>query len=734
MRLTEEQKHVLKEVVRLPKEEVTIGGRAGTGKTTLIRHLVGLLPRFAVCAYTGKAANVLRSKGVDAKTIHSLIYKAYTDEDKKVHFSLAGDIECEGVIVDEASMVSRSIYEDLRSFGKPLIFVGDHGQLEPVGDDFNLMREPDYRLEEIHRNAGEIAHFAEYVRQGYRASSWGVRNGPSDKIRFVPRGRHMDVAGEVDQVICAYNKTRAEVNRAVRVSLGRGPGPETGDRIICLKNNSVSGLFNGMQGVVESVHPGNFMAFESDGWVYEVEYDPDVFGQVKYDFEHGKDAPVPLDYAYAATCHKCVHPDTMVETDQGLLPIKDILPTGTISTPDGKRLYKNFVSNPPSSCVRVVCKDGYEITMTEDHKAELWDGSEFVESLAGDLKKGQIVRVKIGSEVDVAEPFKFQPHCQKDVREVRYRIPEEMSDDLAEFLGLMVADGTIFKSGFRLLKRHKDVIDRFKYLCESLFGVKTRLVSIGKTNGYEVSSAFITRWLESLGGMKPNDKDIPDCVLRSPLRMQNKFLRGLFEDGSVNLKHEKLDHIEFVSHFPKLLAKVRSMLLRAGVVSCSCDKKIYIYSEFCEAFRQNIGFVSSFKNQRLEREKPKSRYRIPISHSELKALRGHLSEYDYSNCRAKLFLTRGCAHKVSNLDAIRRKMNYHYVEIKEIESLSCETMCVEVPETHKFHQNGFPFGNCQGSEFHSVLVLEQKCDLWDHRRWAYTAASRARDALLWCES
>ncbi|MFN9959486.1 MAG: hypothetical protein ACK55I_40875, partial [bacterium] len=80
-------------------------------------------------------------------------------------------------------MVGKTIYEDLRSFGKPLIFVGDHGQLEPIGDDFNLMREPDYRLETIHRNAGEIAHFAEYVRQGYRPSSWEVRNGSGKRVK-----------------------------------------------------------------------------------------------------------------------------------------------------------------------------------------------------------------------------------------------------------------------------------------------------------------------------------------------------------------------------------------------------------------------------------------------------------------------------------------------------------------------------------------------------------------------
>jgi exodeoxyribonuclease-5 len=304
MRLTSEQRHVLREIVRMPKDQIVLGGRAGTGKTTVIRHLTDILEGFAVCAYTGKAVNVLKSKGVKAKTIHSLIYKAYTDGDKKVFFSLTNDLDCKGIIVDEASMVSRVLYDDLRSFGKPVIFVGDHGQLEPVGDDFNLMRDPDYSLETIHRNAGEIAHFAEYIRQGYRPSSWQVRNGPSKSISFVPRGRHMDVALDADQVICAYNKTRAEVNFDVRKSLGRGQGLEAGDRAMCLRNDSRVGLFNGMQGVVRTVYKGDYMDFESDGEVHHVPFDPKVFGQVKYELDRDRDSPAPFDYSYCVTAHK----------------------------------------------------------------------------------------------------------------------------------------------------------------------------------------------------------------------------------------------------------------------------------------------------------------------------------------------------------------------------------------------------------------------------------------------
>jgi ATP-dependent exoDNAse (exonuclease V) alpha subunit len=304
VRLTEEQKNVIKSVIKLEKPVQIVSGYAGTGKTCVIQHLHHLLPNFAVCAYTGKAANVLRKKGIPSKTIHSLIYKAYTDENNKVYFSLAYSLDCEGIIVDEASMVSEHIYKDLLSFGKPLIFVGDHGQLEPIGDKFNLMNQSDFRLETIHRNAGEIAHFAEYIRKGYKPCSWEIRNGVGEKIKFVPKNAYKDIATQVDQTICAFNKTRAEVNYYVRNSLERKQDPEEGDRVMCLKNNSLLGLFNGMQGFVNQIFEDDIMVFDSDGNSFCVPFDRNVFGQIKYDFDGESDAPIPFDYCYAVTCHK----------------------------------------------------------------------------------------------------------------------------------------------------------------------------------------------------------------------------------------------------------------------------------------------------------------------------------------------------------------------------------------------------------------------------------------------
>ncbi len=52
-------------------------GYAGTGKTTLARHIAeGVDGGVKFAAFTGKAALVMRNKGCDdASTIHSLIYR-----------------------------------------------------------------------------------------------------------------------------------------------------------------------------------------------------------------------------------------------------------------------------------------------------------------------------------------------------------------------------------------------------------------------------------------------------------------------------------------------------------------------------------------------------------------------------------------------------------------------------------------------------------------------------------
>ncbi len=309
MNLTVEQQNaircVVKDVKQGDKQVITFSGFAGTGKTTCITFLSQVLDNFAICAYTGKAANVLRKKGMHATTIHSLIYRP-EPWGGKVEFSLIppDEFNAAGFIVDEASMVSQDIYNDLLTFNKPIIYVGDHGQLEPIGSDVNVMANPMYRLEKVHRNAGEIAHFAEHIRHGKSAS----RFHGTEKVEILsPNSVNNDHLVGMDQIICAFNKFRVGTNKTVRNLLKfEDELLMPGERIMCLRNNKNIGLFNGMQGTVKSVDLEHCrMDFQWDEQTFpNLWFDDSQFHREKPDFAWGRDTPHPFEYAYCITAHK----------------------------------------------------------------------------------------------------------------------------------------------------------------------------------------------------------------------------------------------------------------------------------------------------------------------------------------------------------------------------------------------------------------------------------------------
>lgn len=153
-------------------------GYAGTGKTTLIRHIYiaacdnNQLVRLA--APTGRAAHVLQEKtGIKASTIHRCIYaldKIETDEQDPNHliyfFPLAEPDYANNsklvTIVDEASMVSTKkqvgeifrfgtgiLLNDLLTSCRPhnggkIIFIGDPAQLPPVQENVSQALREEY--------------------------------------------------------------------------------------------------------------------------------------------------------------------------------------------------------------------------------------------------------------------------------------------------------------------------------------------------------------------------------------------------------------------------------------------------------------------------------------------------------------------------------------------------------------------------------------------------------------
>lgn len=299
-------------------------GFAGTGKTTLARELAEGLDGTRFCAPTGKAALVLRKKGCkNARTVHSLIYKAQQDElTGRITYRLDKDSPVLGaplVIVDESSMVSEELGEDLASFGTKILALGDPAQLPPVGGDgFFTKGTPEIMLTEIHRQAADnpIIAMSMSVRTGgvlvpgeYGTSRVVSRADMSrDEMRQLVLG--------ADQVLCGRNQTRQVFNDRTRDIMGRSSrAPESGDKVICLRNNREKGLLNGGIWTVERSRDGR-----RSGWVdmrVTTDEDPDITWPLDVstpmEFFGGRERELnwrlrreadEFTYGYAITVHK----------------------------------------------------------------------------------------------------------------------------------------------------------------------------------------------------------------------------------------------------------------------------------------------------------------------------------------------------------------------------------------------------------------------------------------------
>ncbi len=319
---TKAQDHALKAVAQWlgapdAPQVFRLFGYAGTGKSTLARHLAehvdGLV---AFAAFTGKAALVMRSKGCkEARTIHSLIYRATDTETEEPTFELNEDSDAARaklIVVDECSMVDEELGRDLLSFGRKVLVLGDPAQLPPVkGGGFFTDHEPDVMLTEVHRQAADnpIIRLSMIIREGGR-----IDRGVYGETRVVGRdGLDSTLVTGADQVLVGMNKTRRAYNRRLRELRGfSGDLPQSGEKLVCLRNNRKKGLLNGALFKVKSagaLRRGKVRMLvigeESDGQVQRVAVVPQFFdgteGEIPFALRKDSDE---FDYGYALTVHK----------------------------------------------------------------------------------------------------------------------------------------------------------------------------------------------------------------------------------------------------------------------------------------------------------------------------------------------------------------------------------------------------------------------------------------------
>ena len=324
-----------------PRGTLSLGGYAGTGKSTLIgllaRELGGRL-RIAFAAPTGKAATVLTRKllaqGLDLDkrhscgTVHRLFYVKVEDPvtGELLGFERrSGPPPCDLIVIDEASMVRDEMLRDLLEFGRPILAVGDHGQLPPVEGTCSLMQRPDLRLERIHRQAegNPILQLADAVRRGADPFS---TPSTDPRVRIIDGMSGVDEAREVLRealpeatsprdvsLLCHTNRTRAWLNSAVREGLGFDGPLAVGETLVCLRNAYFKGalIANGVRGELMALgdvrDDGLLEAtirHADEGWLVQGRLVPEQLGAERTLTRTEAQPGMLYDFGYALTVHK----------------------------------------------------------------------------------------------------------------------------------------------------------------------------------------------------------------------------------------------------------------------------------------------------------------------------------------------------------------------------------------------------------------------------------------------
>lgn len=240
---------------------VTICGYAGTGKSTLVRFIIEALDidedRVAYACYTGKAAEVLRKKGnKHAMTLHKLLYDSFPRPGggfiRKPKLSLDYDV----IVVDECSMVPKSMIQMLMRHKVFIIFLGDNFQLPMIdkNESHTLLDKPDIFLDEIMRQAAEseIIQLTMKIRNGEEIAPM-----KGNEVIIIPKNElvtgHLTWA---DQIICATNVTRHNMNTQMRELLGYTGTIQDGEKVIIKRNywddcnSDGDALVNGSTGII----------------------------------------------------------------------------------------------------------------------------------------------------------------------------------------------------------------------------------------------------------------------------------------------------------------------------------------------------------------------------------------------------------------------------------------------------------------------------------------------------
>ncbi len=288
-------------------------------------------------------------------------------------------------------------------------------------------------------------------------------------------------------------------------------------------------------------------------------------------------------------------PDAVVDgVDCEIIPVDDI---GVHSTDfDTNETTKRPVDRvsrheAPEEFVRVTFSNGRSVTVTPEHPMFVDDDSEVGTVEARNLETGAFVPAptKLPNSSAAVE-LDDEAHIRK---EKDIQLPETLSDDLAEILGFLVAEGHSYAGSAHEIgfsNQNERLLARMDDLVSSVFGIEsTDTTNAAGTVTKRWISTKLYRWFEKNFPMvmqTARDKRIPDRVLGASEEEIRRFLVGAFAgDGGV-----ESEAMSFSTASTGLAEDYADALSKIGVASrihhdtAEDSSKVYVMGDSTERF------------------------------------------------------------------------------------------------------------------------------------------------------
>jgi hypothetical protein len=173
-------------------------------------------------------------------------------------------------------------------------------------------------------------------------------------------------------------------------------------------------------------------------------------------------------------------------------------------------------------------------------------------------------------------------------KEVHPLLPAEMTEDLAEFLGILAGDGHMNKRKFGIsVCADKDLdtdylTSHYPALMQKLFGIRIRHTIQNNLLRAWVHSKKLVSYLEKQGvptGKKLGKLRIPARV-KSTSSFSKAYIRGVFDtDGSFYQHHKTSAAICITSYTKHFLEDIQEALRKEGFSPCISGRNLFLYSK-----------------------------------------------------------------------------------------------------------------------------------------------------------